>query len=253
MANWWDPATCAPDYSLLAASLAPWYAFRFATGAVDHELRLGYRGQVITLDGSCQPGDRIYVFSESHGGALGWELRWNDRTATQLHLDVGTTLFHQQVRDQTGAALEVGQSIFLLGRRMKLYPELHLRYEGARGEQWTLWAFRPSLALSALLPGKLDLLAWANLELQRYPGSQGHIPWLLGSGEDRGDLILRAGVSLGRVLTSWLRADLAYRYRWNRSNVEAYDYQRHVVGLTFTAQVDLWKPGASKKKKGRPQ
>jgi hypothetical protein len=134
---------------------------------------------------------------------------------------------------------------------VKLYPELHLRYEGARGDHWSLVAFRPSLALSALLPGKLDLLAWADLEFQRYPESQGHIPWLLGYDEDRSDLIFRAGLSLGRSLTSWLRADLAYRYRWNRSNVESYDYQRHVVGLTFTAQVDLYKPGG--RKKGKPQ
>lgn len=244
--NWWEPGSCVSDYSLLSGSLSPWWAMRFTSGSIDHELRVGYRGQVITLDGSCQEDDSLYVFSERHAGTLGWTVTWTDRTSTHVSVETGASLFHHQVRDQAGAILEVGQSIFLLGRHMKLYPELHIRYEGARGDHWTLVAFRPSLALSTLLPGKLDLLSWVDLEVQRYPHSQGYIPWLLGPAEDRGDVILRFGVSLGRALTSWLRADLAYRYRWNRSNVETYDYQRHVVGVNLTAKVDLWKPGGQK-------
>ncbi len=252
--NWWDEGSCVPDYSTLAGAISPWWAVRFATGRVDHELRLAYRGQLITLDGDCTEDGSFYVFSESHGGSALWEIQWTDRTSTHVLVDLGYAMFHQQVRDQLQLTFEVGQSVFLLSRRLKLYPELHVRYEHARGTWWTAAAVRPSLSLSSLLPGKVDLVGSVGLEVLHFPDSASYRPWQTGG--NRTDVILRAEVQVGRTLTSWLRADLAYRYRLNHSNSRVWDYQRHEVGITFTAQVDLFgpkKPKPAKPPRPRPE
>jgi Flp pilus assembly protein TadD len=241
--NTWEDGTCVPDYSMIMAGISPYWSMRLSTGRYDHKLRLGYRGQVITLDGDCTEDARIYAFSESHGGTATWVTEWSDATSTHLMLDVGYTLFNQQVRDSLGTVFEVGQSIFLAKRRVKLYPELHLRYEHARGAWWSHVAVRPSLALSALV-WKIDLIASVGLEYQVYPGSADPDnisirPWLLPADKRRSDLIARLGISAGAALTKWLRFDVAYRYRRNKSNAAPYDYDRHTALLSFTASVEL--------------
>ncbi len=241
--NTWEDGTCVPDYSMLMAGVSPYWSVRLSTGRHDHRFRLGYRGQVITLDGDCSEDARIYAFSESHGGTATWVTEWSDASSTHLMLDVGYSVFNQQVRDSLGTVFEVGQSIFLAGRKVKLYPELHLRYEHARGDWWSHVALRPSLALSALV-WKIDVIASIGLEVQVYPDSADPDnisikPWLLPAGKRRSDLIVRVGISAGTALTKWLRFDLAYRYRRNKSNAAPYDYDRHTALASLTATVEL--------------
>lgn len=249
--NTWEDGTCVPDYSMIMAGISPYWSLRLSSGGYDHKLRLGYRGQVITLDGDCTDEGRIYAFNESHGGTLSWVTEWSDRTSTHLLLDMGYALFHQQVRDNLGTLFEVGQSIFLAKRKVKLYPELHLRYEHARGGWWSHVAVRPSLSLSALI-WKIDLIASVSLEYQLYPDSEDPDnisirPWLLPEGTKRSDLITRLGVSAGGALTKWLRLDVAYSYRRNGSVAVPYNYSRHTVLANLTATVELLR---KKKKRG---
>jgi len=248
--NAWEKGTCVGDYSMIIAGISPYWSVRLSTGRYDHRLRLGYRGQVITLDGDCTEDAHIYAFSESHGGTATWVTEWSDATSTHLMLDMGYSLFNQQVRDNLGTVFEVGQSIFMAKRKVKIYPELHLRYEHARGAWWSHVAVRPSLALSALV-WKIDVIASVSLEYQVYPGSADPDnisirPWLLPAGKRRSDLIARLGLSAGTSLTKWLRIDVAYRYRRNKSNAMPYDYDRHTVLANLTATVDL-RPGGKKK------
>jgi hypothetical protein len=240
--NFWDEGSCVPDYSTLVGALSPWWAVRFATGRVDHEIRLAYRGQVITLDGDCSEDASLYVFSESHGGALDWELRWTDRWATRLGVEVGYALYHQQVRDQLGVAFHMGQELFFAGRRVKLYPSLGVRYGHARGDWWTAVSVRPGVALSALLPGKVDLVGAVSGEVSHHPDSADYFLWQ--ADDHRTDWILRLRLAVGRAFTDWLRGDLYYRYRLNHSNARVWDYQRHEVGFNLTATLELLREGA---------
>lgn len=248
--NTWDDSSCVSDYSMLIGTIAPYWNMRLSTGAYDHKLGVGYRGQLITMDGDCSPEAKPYVFSESHGGSLGWSTSWSDRTSTNLSFELGYAMFHRQVRDNLGAGLDLTQPIFLAKRRVTLYPGLAVRYEHARGAEWTYASFKPSLAVSALLPAKIDLIAWASFELQRYPTSDGYNPYQTPSGAARADYIGRVGIRVGRSITRWLRADLVYRYRRNKSNARPYDYDRHAVTLSLTAQVDLLHLDRKKKKGG---
>lgn len=248
--NTWEDGSCVKDYSMLIAGISPYWSVRLSTGRYDHRLRLGYRGQVITLDGDCTEDAHIYAFSESHGGTATWVTEWSNDTSTHLLLDMGYALFNQQVRDNLGTVFEVGQSIFWAKRKVKLYPELQLRYEHARGAWWSHVAVRPSLALSALV-WKIDVIASASLEYQVYPSSADPDnisirPWLLPAGKQRSDLIARLGISVGAALTKWLRIDVAYSYRRNKSNAVPYDYDRHTVLTNLTATVEL-RPGGKKK------
>jgi Flp pilus assembly protein TadD len=245
--NTWEEGSCVKDYSMLIAGVSPFWSVRLSTGRYDHRLRLGYRGQVITLDGDCTEDARIYAFSESHGGTASWITEWSDTSSTHLLLDVGYTLLHQQVRDNLGTVFEVGQSIFLVKRKAKLYPELQLTYVRARGAWWSHVAVRPSVALSALL-WKIDVIASVSLEYQVYPGSADPDnisirPWLLPAGKRRSDLIARLGISVGAALTKWLRLDVAYSYRRNKSNAVPYDYSRHTALANLTATVELLRGG----------
>lgn len=236
--NAWTEGSCASDFSLLVGQVAPYLSVRFATGKVDHEVEVAYRGRLITLDGDCQAGSSLFAFAESHGATASWVIRPSERTSTHVVLDAGYTAFHQAVRDQAATALEVGQSIFLMGKRLKLYPELHLRYEHARGPVWTQVAVRPGIALSALLPASVDLIGFLEVEVGHFPHSAGHRPWRLGDQTNRRDVAARLGIVLGRAFTRWLRADLAYRYRRNLSNALPYDYDRHTLEASLTAQLD---------------
>ncbi len=249
--NFWDEGGCVPDYSTLVGAVTPYYAVRFATGRVDHELRLAYRGQVITLDGDCTDEGSLYVFSESHQGALDWELRWTDRWATHLSLDLGYDLYHQQVRDQLAMAFQMGQELYFFGRRMKLYPLLRVSYGHARGDWWTAVSVRPGIAVSALLPGKVDLVGVVSGEVSHHPDSADYYLWQ--ADDHRTDWILRLRLSVGRAFTSWLRGDLSYRYRLNHSNARVWDYQRHELGFTLTATVGLLGGDADAKKAQPPR
>jgi len=249
--NTWEEGSCVPDYSLLMGGISPWWSVRLSSGGYDHKLQLGYRGQVITLDGDCTADARIFAFSESHGGHANWTTEWSDTLSTNVLLDLRYSVFNQQVRDNLSAVLEVGQSIFLAKRRVKLYPELHMRYEHARGGWWNHAAVRPTIALSALI-WKIDVIAAVSLEYQIYPDSDDPNnvsirAWLLPEGKARSDLIARLRLSAGTAITKWLRVDLAYAYRRNKSNAAPYDYDRHTVLANLTATVELLR---GNKKKG---
>ncbi len=249
--NTWEKGSCVGDYSMLMGGISPWWSVRLSSGGYDHKLQLGYQGQVITLDGDCTEDAHIFAFSESHGGYANWVTEWSDSLSTNVLLDLRYSLFNQQVRDNLSAVLEVGQSIFLAKRRVKIYPELHLRYEHARGAWWNHVAVRPTLSLSALI-WKIDVIASVGLEYQVYPESDDPDnvslrTWLLPEGKARSDLIARLRLSAGTAITKWLRVDLAYSYRRNKSNAVPYDYDRHTVLANLTATVELLK---GKKKKG---
>ncbi len=52
----------------------------------------------------------------------------------------------------------------------------------------------------------------------------------------RRDTILDARLSVTRALTRWVTADLAWRYTRQISNVDVYDYDRHVLGFYMRTQ-----------------
>jgi len=58
------------------------------------------------------------------------------------------------------------------------------------------------------------------------------------SGPDRRDHVWRAGVGLERPLWWGFTGEVRYRYTFNASNVETYDYDRHVVGVELSWRFD---------------
>ncbi len=54
------------------------------------------------------------------------------------------------------------------------------------------------------------------------------------SGPDRRDHVLRAGVGIERPLRWGVVGEIRYRYTLNHSNVDTYDYDRHVVGVELS-------------------
>ena len=56
------------------------------------------------------------------------------------------------------------------------------------------------------------------------------------SPDRRRDTILDARLAVARELTRWVTAELAWRYTRQLSNVDVYDYDRHVLGLYLRTQ-----------------
>jgi hypothetical protein len=99
---------------------------------------------------------------------------------------------------------------------------------------------RLALAAGARLPflERLDLRLTGGLAFERYVNRNlldAIVEGSAGKPSRRRDAVGEASVALGWSLSPALRLEARWRGRWSHSNVDVYDYDRHVLGLYVTA------------------
>jgi tetratricopeptide (TPR) repeat protein len=89
------------------------------------------------------------------------------------------------------------------------------------------------------LPERFDLQVSGGLFFERY-ANRNLLDAIADGGAERPsrrrDTVAEASVSLGWSLSPALRLEARWRGQWSHSNVEVYDFSRHVFGLYLTAQ-----------------
>jgi hypothetical protein len=148
-------------------------------------------------------------------------------------------------RDGTGFSVGLLHSVSLAGERARLRLGFRYHHFGARGREYSFDAYEWLADLSLRLPASFELrlgASWADQPFRHpstFPDPDGLVAgreYAL-SGRRRHDAFLETEVALARPLTRHLTLSASWRFQRNRSNVEVFDYRRHVLGAYVTASL----------------
>ncbi len=241
-----DIADQVSSFDMTTLSVAGDYFRRKLTKAGLDSLRLGYRFDLVELDGG--PGiptePNAFLYSERHRLVVGWDKRW-DRANLDLRFEPAYAAFRDKDRDGPSMSLITSASRFFLGRRLRLYGKASVEWSHARWEPWRWIGLGMWAAVSYLGPWKLDVVGWSSYDFHDHFQSAdafpkaGQNPWGLPSGTQRRDHLLTLAVGLGRRIdrdSRW-RMDLNLRYQTSRSNAEFFTYSRLVAMLSVTGRI----------------
>lgn len=231
-----DEAARAFDLTALRGQLQG----RFAFGErLEQRLQVAYRYGIALLDGGQGvEEEELYVYNESHQGAVDYTLGLTDRLALRLRAVSGWMAFHNRARSGVPLRAGVGLSLFLLEGRVKLF------FEGGMAAAWTRSPRYQRLGPTASIAGSA-LTPWWDLEVvvswaftySPYPDSVG-VAYAFDYTRPevaRRDVLSSVSVELGRrFLDGHLRVALRYRFFDASSTIADYDYSRHVVDVALT-------------------
>jgi len=148
-------------------------------------------------------------------------------------------------RDGTGFTLGVLHTLPLVAERASLRFGYRYHHFGARGREYSYDAHELLAETGVRLPAKFELRLAASWSDQPFRhASTFPDPDDLVAGREypltrtrRDDWFLDTEVSLARPITRHLTLSGSWRYQRSRSNVEVFDYRRHVLGLYVTASL----------------
>lgn len=148
-------------------------------------------------------------------------------------------------RDGTGFTLGVLHTLPLLAETAQLRIGYRYHHFGARGLDYSYDAHELLADATARLPLGFELRLAASWTDQpfRHPSTFPD-PDVLRSGREyplsgsrRDDSLLETEVGIARTITRHLTLSGSWRYQRNRSNVDVFDYRRHVLGVYLTASL----------------
>jgi tetratricopeptide (TPR) repeat protein len=148
-------------------------------------------------------------------------------------------------RDGTGFTLGLLHTLPLIADRAQLRFGYLYHHFGARGLEYSYNAHEWLAELGARLPAGFELrltASWADQPFRHastFPDPDGLVAgreYRL-SRNHRDDSFLETEVSLARPITRHLTLSASWRYQRSRSNVEVFDYRRHVLGAYVTASL----------------
>lgn len=135
----------------------------------------------------------------------------------------------RRARDRDGLGVRVGaeQRIPLPGGAGALTATLAYRGFSADGTEYSFDSPELALGWESILPASFELAAgvWYAYRLYRHPTT--YPP----EGSDRREHDVSTELSLRRPVWRRLSLETRWRYERNHSNVDAFDYTRHVAGL----------------------
>jgi hypothetical protein len=209
---------------------------------------VGYLFRLVQLDGGKGlPGEEDpFLFSETHGLALGWQRQVNPNRILELTLEPSYTAYRDRDRDGAGGRASARWSLFFHDRKLKLFPEVFAGYDHARWEGWRYASAGLWLGVSYLGPWNIDLSGSLSHESRFHPqskdvfGEPGPNVWQLDADTYRHDHVTSVAFGLGRALDErkiW-RADLSVRYMRSWSTAEFFKYSRLTALLSVSATLE---------------
>jgi tetratricopeptide (TPR) repeat protein len=147
-------------------------------------------------------------------------------------------------RDGTGFTLGLLHTLPLL-ERASLRAGYRYHHFGARGREYSYNAHELLAEAAVRLPARFELrlaASWADQPFRHASTFPDPDELVAGreyplSGSRRDDWFLDAELTLARPITRHLTLSGSWRYQRSRSNVEVFDYRRHVLGLYVTASL----------------
>ncbi len=235
----------ASDFSSTSIDASLGTRFSFQSTRLT-EATLKYKFALLHLmGGESTIPQSAHVFSERHGleAAFTHELNRNLRLRAIYRFNIAR--FADQRRDmyQNEARLSAQQS--LLDRRLKVLAQLAYRNEDAKGRGYSRHNPIALLGVSALLPHKLSATLTAQYDFSFHPDSRDYYSWMPSSSFFWDDRRVDGAFTLETRLTwpifkgkTLSEVDLEASWRMNdhRSNVERFQYFRHVSTLGVNAR-----------------
>ncbi len=176
-----------------------------------------------------------YAF-EQNIVAVGPEMQFAYAITPTVHLLTKANIAHRTYsnsEDYNGWYMSAGQYIRFFTNDKKHYITLGGRYLGGFAEQSvnTYEGFEVSLDASIGLPHDIKLSPFVS-----YSGKYFQGPGTYLETEHRNDYKISAGVTLDIPLNEAISLELGYKYAYNESNSNLYDYDQHIVNMGF-----VWK------------
>jgi hypothetical protein len=156
-------------------------------------------------------------------------------------------LDESRARNRDGSGFSVGllHSVPLAAERAALRLGFRYHHFGARGREYSFDAYEGLAELQLRLPARFELRLGASYTDQPFRhASTFPDPDELVSGREyalsgrrRHDAFLDTEVTLARPIARHLTLSASWRFQRSRSNVEVFDYRRHVLGAYVTASL----------------
>ncbi len=187
-----------------------------------------------------------YVLTQT--GALEWHRNWGKWGNTEVAalwewyeflfnvdlLSPDPVQARERDRSGTGVGGALRHRIDLPGlrndviRRFELNGSYTYRRYWAKGEDWDYNLHELRLGFDSLWPWKIEFDVWGSAGFNPFDNVSTYSP--AGFGDRRKDFIGQVHSEIERPIYDWLSVSGRYWYIRNESNVEVFDYSRHVVG-----------------------
>jgi hypothetical protein len=225
--SFYFPDERAADYAFTQVAGSAFYQLRGRLGGARHQVQVGYDFALGFFDGDPPLADDNHIYSELHGARALWSIRETDDLQTRLSLLVQSQAYAVGRRNSVGATVGIGQTFAVPRAGLQIYVEATMRAAEARSIDYDVLAPGALLSLTARLPWELTASAFVLYEHEAHPGSR----------EDRVDEQINTSISIQREIVDHLGLALGWSHTSNISNVERFDYRRHVVSLAILGEL----------------
>lgn len=201
-----------------------------------HELTLDYKTVILMLDGGELLEENYpYLFMESHSGRLNLTIYERSSLFTRIGLEVGGRFFHNKGRSGKFFTLKLGQSIFLLNKKLKIYVEGNLNLMNSKTPSYSYISPQFSFALSWLLPFlDIELLNSETVQWFDYYNSKGFFD-PIHLEKERKELWFIGNIGLLRRYYKYYRSGIIYQFSIVNSTIEDFSYMQHLIYFQLEA------------------
>ena len=225
----WNFDQQADDYNRLAFSFNPFYRYRFRSLGTLHNISVGYRLSLSTLDGGplveIMEDEGFYVYHEAHGGQFDYWVEEGDWGVTRVSLNAGYSLYHHMARNGLDLGVSLSQTIMLYDQKFKLRGSLSAGLNDADRQDYDAGRVGVFVGVSALLPYQFQLMAWVRVNHKDYFRSADSPSWATRRKDDYSSVSLSVSRPVWRELAVGIDCLAAF----SRSTVKSFTYDRYQV------------------------